>query len=538
MKLGKVWIVVLVWMGATDLMAQAWTDVLSNDYGRYQFDPFSVVGPNNDRKIITRVNFLKERPDKFKSMVVHYSIDCTNNTSLRELIKGYSESNLSGIETNVPINLQKREEIKPNLLTSHYSGVVCSGSKLATVSGERSNLLANSPPPTVASSNNSVPSMQGGRWLYFTKINPEKNLQQAFEGVMTDDQRLEVSWGFIFANNVILKITQGQNYTSFADAYLKFLPVMKEGLGKYYSSFDRMATSLGVSRASIMKEFGISVNERGLADFTQSRNTDIESQMNSYIWFFAIETKACGWIDTECQRNEQLKRREIAELQRTLRPYYLGMPPNLLYGSKVNEDISKIEALYQAVLKNANRIEGQLVAQENERQRQENEAAIRREAERQRLAELNRQRAEDERRRQEFLKSSAGQKQIAEEREAERRRQAQFAKDFPYYAEITCNNGGYGNFQIHACFTNGQRVLFELHNGAEYKFYTLPDIMELAANSVGDNESIINLRGNFQIRMQNTGGQWILGLRIINRETRAVAFEKKVSGFGVISVKN
>jgi hypothetical protein len=153
-------------------------------------------------------------------------------------------------------------------------------------------------------------------------------------------------------------------------------------------------------------------------------------------------------------------------------------------------------------------------------------------------AEIKARKAQEERERQRIAEEKQAGDRARQEKAAADARRLQFSKDFPFYAEITCNNGGYGNFQIHACFSNTRDVLFELKNGADYKFYTMPDIFNLSSNSGRNMESIIDLRSNFELKMQNSGKQWILGLRIIQRATGNVVFEKKVSGFGVISIRN
>jgi hypothetical protein len=50
---------------------------------------------------------------------------------------------------------------------------------------------------------------------------------------------------------------------------------------------------------------------------------------------------------------------------------------------------------------------------------------------------------------------------------------------------------------------------------------------------------IINLRERFNLQVQNSDdSRLILGVKIINRLHNKVVFEKKVTQFGIISVKN
>lgn len=402
-----------------------WVSIGGNDTADYFYDTASLTGELTNRTIFIKANIKTAGTDGSLSRLLKYSINCNDGTILMELMKTYTITNLQGQEKDVKLSEGRaRNKPNPNTLGASYVSNACNASNLNQAKTDTNNANRQTPlsswPNTTASVNVSALA-QKSSLQYFSKINPEKNTQKAFEGVMNEEQQQEIAWAFIFANNINLKINQGQNYTSFRESFSKYSPIMKDGLVKYYSTFDRIASSLGVPRAIVMKEFGIAINQGGLANFTDDRNYDIESQMNLYIYFFAIESKSCGFLDVQCQKIEQENRRDKAYFQRDLRQFYQQRPPPILYGVKVDEDIIKIDRFYQLALSNANRIETQLIAEENERQRQEKEAAIRRETERQRSIELARQRDESEKIRQDFLKSPAGQKQIAEQREAKER---------------------------------------------------------------------------------------------------------------------
>ena len=137
-------------------------------------------------------------------------------------------------------------------------------------------------------------------------------------------------------------------------------------------------------------------------------------------------------------------------------------------------------------------------------------------------------RQEEERARQEFLKSPEGQRQIAKEQEEARQRQKQFADQYPFYAVITC--GEY--FPVHACFSGRIKTELELTNGNDYRMYQLIDIMQIPQDQAGIS---FNLRDKFKLQMQNSSGDLLLNLKIYDRVTNQIVFQKSASQFGLIS---
>lgn len=170
-----------------------------------------------------------------------------------------------------------------------------------------------------------------------------------------------------------------------------------------------------------------------------------------------------------------------------------------------------------------------------QKEKEERELAIQREEANRRMAEANKRREEENKKKQEFLNSPEGKKQVALEKEAERNRQIQYAKEFPFYAEMTCSNG-YSNFPLYACFAGRVETALELKNGSSYELLTMPKIMQLQS---GPDESVVlDLKNSFKINMQNSREGMVLGLKIIRRSNNEITFEKKVTRFGVIAVQN
>lgn len=179
-----------------------------------------------------------------------------------------------------------------------------------------------------------------------------------------------------------------------------------------------------------------------------------------------------------------------------------------------------------------------------ERQAKEDEQRRLREEERQKIA---KQREE----REAWLKTPAGKKYLAEEdakrRKAEEERQkaeaaekARLTKEFPYYAEISCGWGG-SNFPVYACFSRDHGSM-EITNGSDYGLYKLLQVANgLIPNTVRSPDTSvmqINLRRKFKIRARNGKEKWIMGIKIIDRSSGAIVFQKQVDQFGIIAIEN
>lgn len=164
----------------------------------------------------------------------------------------------------------------------------------------------------------------------------------------------------------------------------------------------------------------------------------------------------------------------------------------------------------QAELEKKRLAEERAAAEKAKKEREEADALARR------------QRAEEERRQKE---------------QAERARQERenFAKEFPYYALVTCGFQG-NHINSIACFGGRVGTEIELRNGNEYGLYKIHEIHSLGQES--SRGLRIALRRNFELKAQNSNETLILGVAIIDVKTDKIVFQKQVSRFGVISVKN
>ncbi|WP_416548454.1 MAP7 domain-containing protein [Limnohabitans sp. DCL3] len=430
MRFQKIFISFFLITTVADLRAAAWSVVSSGVYGVYHIDTDNISGPLNDRKIITKVNFLQDRVDQFKSMLINYSVNCTEETIVYELVRGYAQPDLQVWKTNV-LSLQgRRVDFKSNNELKKYADIACNNQTTQNSQPplDIQNQIVGVAPQSDLSKNTITPQ---NRLQYFSRNNPEGNVKEAFK-VITNEEIDAISWNFAFANDVAKKITTNTLWQNQATVLASAIPIMNEGVSKYLKSFDELASSLGVSRALIMSSFDIKINDNGYAGFVRrvDLNSELNGVTNSYLSFYG------AW-----NKNER------DYFERNVPGYYKGRPPANIYTSVLADDLKKIESIKQRVVASAFRIESFLIAKENERIKLEKELAIRRETEEKRIAE-ERQKRED------FLKSPEGQRQIAAEKKAKElaeemarpkpidRKKLLQGKEYTYYGDSKCTTEG------------------------------------------------------------------------------------------------
>ncbi|AWI54165.1 hypothetical protein DEH84_12615 [Aquabacterium olei] len=124
-----------------------------------------------------------------------------------------------------------------------------------------------------------------------------------------------------------------------------------------------------------------------------------------------------------------------------------------------------------------------------------------------------------------------------EQRAAEqRRRQAEYAREFPYTATLSCGMGG-RHINIAACFTGKYtKTQLEVRNGTTYQMLQAWELGQ-AGNETGEG-LVIPLRPNFSLKAQNTSESLILALTIKDNATGRVIYEKSAAQFGVVNARN
>jgi hypothetical protein len=149
---------------------------------------------------------------------------------------------------------------------------------------------------------------------------------------------------------------------------------------------------------------------------------------------------------------------------------------------------------------------------------------------------IEHRRAEDKRAAEE---ERLREEQAAKERERAARERAERAKAFPYLAVLTCGMGS-NHINVLACFaaqgSSSVDTELRLTHGDSTRMFKAYSMRE--AGQERSDGFHIELRKNFSIQVQNSHGTLILGLKIIDRATGKVMFEKQAAKFDVISVAN
>ena len=125
-------------------------------------------------------------------------------------------------------------------------------------------------------------------------------------------------------------------------------------------------------------------------------------------------------------------------------------------------------------------------------------------------------------------------------RDAEAKRQADFAREYPYTATLSCGMSGGDHINIVACFVGsgsyGVDTELEITNGQNYQMYKPYSLSQ--AGSEYYNGLEINLRNNFKIFAQNSSEYLVLSLKIVDNATGATLYQDSAAQYGVINISN
>lgn len=133
---------------------------------------------------------------------------------------------------------------------------------------------------------------------------------------------------------------------------------------------------------------------------------------------------------------------------------------------------------------------------------------------------------------------AAAQRAEAERRaQEEQRRRAEYAKEFPYTATISCGMND-RHLNIMACMSgrSSLKSQLELTNGSQYKMYQAWEVSQLGRET--SEGIVIPLRRNFKIKMQNVDETLLLSAKVVSNATGQVVFTKSAARFGLILVEN
>lgn len=121
-----------------------------------------------------------------------------------------------------------------------------------------------------------------------------------------------------------------------------------------------------------------------------------------------------------------------------------------------------------------------------------------------------------------------------------KRDREEFAKQYPFKAIIRCESGGRHFGSLGPCFFKGPRnaeTELELRNGSEYKLYKSYEI-DRAFDRGDSNGTVIPLRNNFELKVQNSSEHFVLTIVVVETATNKEIFKRSASQYGVIRVRN
>jgi TPR repeat protein len=216
------------------------------------------------------------------------------------------------------------------------------------------------------------------------------------------------------------------------------------------------------------------------------------------------------------------------------------------YGTIVEKDYSKALEYLTLAAELGNVTAKDSIVALNNRIQLEAEEALRLEAER--TLALERQAEE----RRQFLASPEGQRQLAEQAERERlareererdaREEAErIATKYPYYAEIFCGYAG-SHYSMTPCLTRDSfdSSIYLISDGLQGDYDVVRYLQgEIPRSSETSSGFRIDLTESFALNVQNVSDGLLLSVKVFNRRTGAVVFQRETTRFGtIVSVVN
>lgn len=136
--------------------------------------------------------------------------------------------------------------------------------------------------------------------------------------------------------------------------------------------------------------------------------------------------------------------------------------------------------------------------------------------------------------------ADAQRKKDAEEAAIRRKEQAaRYAKEHPYKAVISCGMNG-NHLNIMACFVGAGRygadTQLEITNGSFYKLYPSHNVNRAGRET--REGLVIDLKSNFKIKAQNSADTLILDVKIYDRLTNKLLFNKSAAKYRSIAISN
>ena len=459
-----------------------WKIIFKNEIAEYSFDQESISGSTKNKEISIKVNILKDPKEGDKSRLLRFLISCSNSTLLLDEIKRYSEYELKGVETVFKGNTTETIP-KPNTVGQRYIDIAC---------GENSNTISRN--SAVMSGSNQI------TFNYVSKFDSNdikyKLLQKTFDNELYEGFQFNYS----FIHNIFIILSNSTNSNSPYDiaarnAFMPHFNTIEKNIRGMNNFIENIARGINVQPKLVYEAFGIEFQNNGRLNENKIQKITNGRLRSDDYWY------------------------RYGGTGRSVNEFYDSKDPKSLFDSYYPKYISEYNADIPKLLSIANDYEEALTKQAKA--------------------------VED---RQKWLQTAEGKKYLADE-EAKRKKDesdrlkaetleaARIAKEFPYVARFTCTTNGIPVNFI-SCFygDNSVNTEIEIKNGQEYKLYQGFEFSNKFPNDKG--AKVVNLRSNYSIVAQNAASNLILGLKILDRKTGVIVFEKQVSQFGAIKVRN
>ena len=459
-------------------LSATWRNINKNENFEYSFDQDSIISYEQNKKISIKVNVLKDPKEGDKSRLLRFTINCINSTLLLEEIKRYSELELQGVETVFKGN-NKETTPPPNTIGKRYIDIACNNSSNASIA---------SAPPSQFNFN------------YVSKFDSNDIKYRLLDKTFNKELMEGFQFNYSFIHSLYWQLKNEANSTSPYDiaARKAFMPQfnsIENNIRGMNNFIENIARSINVQPKLVYEAFGIEFNNNGLLNENKIQKIANGRLTSNNYWF--------RYGGTGRSVNEWYDTKDPKFLFESFYPQYI---------SEYNSDIPKLLAF----------------AKEYEE------------------AQIKAAQQRDDR--QKWLQTAEGKKYLADE-EAKRKKdesdrlkaealeEARIAKEFPFVARFTCTTNGYPvNFISCLYGSNSVKTEIEIKNGQEYKLYQGSEFSNKFPDDKG--AKVVNLRANYSIVAQNASSNLILGLKILDRKTGATVFEKQVSQFGAIKIRN
>jgi hypothetical protein len=459
-----------------------WKNISKNESGEYSFDQESIIGSVNNKEISIKVNILKDPKEGDKSRLLRYLINCSTSTLLLNEVKRYSEFELNGVETVFKVNATETVP-KPNTLGQRYIDIACGTSSNNSLNVSK----ANTPPSQI-------------NFNFVSKFDSNDIKYKLLDKTFNKESIEGFQFNYSFIHSLLWQLNNASNSNSPYDiaARKAFMPQfnsIEKNVRGMNNFIENIARSINVQPKLVYEAFGIEFQNNGTLNENKIQKIANGRLTSNDYWF------------------------RYGGTGRSVNEWYDTKDPKFLFESFYPQYISEYNADIPKLLTTAKIYEETQVKSAQQR---------------------------DDR--QKWLQTVEGKKYLADE-EAKRKKaeddrlkalaleEAKIVKEFPFVARFTCTTNGYPvNFISCLYGSNSVNTEIEIKNGQEYKLYQGSEF----ANNFPDDKGakVVNLRSNYSIVAQNASSNLILGLKIIDRKTGATVFEKQVSQFGAIKVRN